>query len=262
MRHFLWMLALGIVFLFSTQANNCLAQDRADTGRHKTPPKEEPDNSRKTAEVDPRASRWEIQVNGGLLGGGDLFRASNSTGEPVAWVPEDQGDWLTHRIRVRMESSFILGMQVQRKMGELISLRGGFSYAEAEIVAEAPIEEVAEVYPYDNVDIYIFSLGAEIRLTKETLSYPYVGADLLVLGFSPQKSSFLSQTNFGGRLTLGYHHQFDPAWSFCFEAGVSRTAFSSGTFPIPEDIEPQNLVYESENHLQIFEAKFAIGVKI
>ncbi len=257
-----FMLVWVFIIAVALSQNSALAQSRTDTGRHKAPVQVVSDKGDQTLQSTPTGPRWLFKVDGGMLGGADLFRASNSSGEPVAWIPDSDEPWLSHRIKVRMESSFVLGLQIQRQMGDWYSLRAGFSYSETDIVAEAPIEEVAEVFPYDTAEIWMFSLGTEVRLTQTTASYPYFSADLLVVGFSPENSGFLAQTNFGGKLGLGYHHQFDPVWSFNFEAGISRSAFSSAAMPTPVDVEPGDLEYENENHLMLFEAKFAIGVKI
>ena len=249
MRRSILVMALGTIWLSLMAAGIGLAAEVPDTGRKKIP-------------TSKKVEKWTIQLNGGLLKGGDLFRASNSTGEPVAWVPEGQGDWLSHRIKVHFESSFALGLQLQRRLGEQFSLRAGFSYSDTKIVAEAPVEEWAQVFPYDTADIWLFSLGTEVRLTHGTLSYPYAAFDVLMVGLSPQRSGFLSQTNLGGRLALGYHHQFDPMWFFGVEAGLSRSAMNSGEiFPL-EDIAPADLQYDTENHLTMFEVKFSFGLKI
>ncbi len=256
------MMAIGI-FLFGTLgADNSPAQDKADTGRHKAPPRDVVDTGRQSYWKKEETSRWEIQINGGLFKGGDLFRAGNNAEEPVAWVPVDQGDWLSTRIKVSLESSFAAGLQIQRRMGDWYCLRAGLSYSDVEMVAEAPIDQGAEIFPFDTAGIWLFSLGTEVRLTSKTPSYPYLAGDLMVVGFSPERSGFLAQTNLGARVALGFHHQFDPIWSFSLEGGLIRSAFGSAEFPLPEGVEPQNLEYENANHLIFFEAKFALGVRI
>lgn len=241
--------------------NSASAQERSKSGRHSpdTPYSENEEND-KSGPVYDRS--WFFEVNGGFMGGGDLFSARHTPGDTISWVPESDGDWVSHRIRVGLENSFGMGFQIQRRMGDWYSIRGGATYSQMDMVAEAPIGEIAEVFPYDQADVWLFNAGTEVRLTILTPSYPYMTLDLTFLNFSPHRSDFLSQSNFGGRLGMGYHHQFDSVWAFNAEIGYSRTSLSSIYFSVPSGVEPEEIQYDNENHLSLFEAKFGIRVKI
>ena len=258
------LLILNVLVLFCSGIlvnDSALAQDRRDTGRHKpTPVVSDPENNDAVKNDD--IGSWIFEINGGLVGAGDLFSARNTTGDTISWVPESEGDWTSHRIRVGVENSFGMGLQVQRRMGNWYSLRAGVTYARMDLTAEAPIGESAEVFPYDQADLWLVTAGAEVRLTVQTVSYPYVTGDLVYVDLAPDRSAFLSQSNLGGRLGFGYHHQFDPVWAFNVEIGLSRSALTSVYFPTPEDANPEDIEYENESHLSVFEAKFGIRVKI
>jgi len=259
---FKWKL-FGFVTLVSgfISALPVLAQDRSDTGRHK-PVVRVVDEEENKSQVIRDDKAWSFEINGGMVGGGDLFCAYNTAGDTIAWGHETSDNWVSQRIHVRVENSFGVGFQVQRRMGDWYSLRGGASYSQMDIVAEAPIVETAEVFSYDLVDVWMLSMGAEVRLTVLTESYPYLTGDLVFVDFSPRRHEFLSQSNAGGRLGLGYHHQFDSIWAFNVEIGLSRSPLTSIYFPTPEGVDPENIRYENENQLTLFEVKFGVRLKI
>ncbi len=256
------LILLAILMVGLVCADTALAQQRSDTGRHKpvSAVVEAEPEFETISEAD--VGSWVFEVNGGLMGGGDLFNARHTSGDTIAWVPEGQGDWVSQRIRVGLENSFGMGLQVQRRMGKWYSLRAGVSYSRMDMNAEAPVGESAQVFLYDQADLLILSAGAEVRLTTLTESYPYVTGEVVYLDLAPDNSAFLSQSNLGGRVGFGYHHQFDPAWAFNLEIGLTRSALSSIYFPTPPTAEPENIEYENESHLSTFEAKFGIRLKI
>lgn len=253
-------LSLMLLSLVGT-FNPVLAQERSSTGRHKPVTTEVKTEDAETFQNEDIGS-WLVEFNAGLFGGGDLFSASNTAGDTISWVPEGQGDWVSHRIRVGLETSFGGGMLVQRRMGNWYSLRAGVSYSRLDLVAQAPVGESADNFPYDRADVWLLSAGGELRLTIQTPSYPYITGDVVYLDFSPDNSEFLSQSNVGGRLGLGYHHQFDPVWAFNVEIGVSRTVLTSVYLPTPDGANPEDIQYDNESHLSLFEAKFGIRINL
>lgn len=242
-------------------ADPALSQERSDTGRHK-PEVILVDQDQPQPTESAGIGSWIFEVNGGLVGGGDLFDARHTTGDTISWVPEYQGDWVSHRIKVGLANSFGFGFQVQRRMGNWYSLRAGVTYSRMDLNAEAPVGEVAEVFLYDQADLLLLSAGAEVRLTILTESYPYVTGDIVYVDLAPDRSDFLSQSNIGGRVGFGYHHQFDPMWAFNVEIGLTRSALTSIYFPTPEEANPEDIEYDNEDHLSTFEAKFGIRLKI
>lgn len=261
MTMFLKLAGLVILFTGLILVPETSAQERSDTGRHKPVAKiTNADDLVFPAQND--SSPWTIEINGGMLGGDDIFRASHASGDTIDWVPGDSDDWVSNRIKVRLENSIGTGFQIQRRMGNWYSLRAGAYYSRMDLVADAPIVETAEVFPYDQADMWLFNIGAEVRLTILTESYPYVTGDLVFVDFAPQEHDFLSQSNLGGRVGFGFHHQFDPIWAINLEIGLSRSALTSIYFPTPEGADPEDIEYENEDHLTLFDAKFGIRLKI
>ncbi len=253
----IWVLLFTVVF----GANPAIAQERSSSGRHKPASlKVQTEASEETKNED--IGSWSVEFSGGLLSGSDFFSAYHTTGDTLSWVPEEQGDWVSHRIRVGLKSSLCGGIQVQRRMGDWYSLRAGATFSRMELSAEAPVGEMGEVFTYDQADVWLLSAGGEIRLTIQTPSYPYLTGDIIFLDFSPDRSDFLSQSNLGGRLAIGYHHQFDPMWAINVEIGISRSVLAAIYLPTPEDAEPENIEVDNESHLSLFEAKFGIRLKI
>lgn len=252
------LILLAVVLL----VNPVEAQERSSTGRHK-PALAVVEEEDEHLSADSDIGSWSIELNGGLIGGSDLFDARHSLEDStIVWVPGAEEEWASQRIRVGLENSFAMGFQIQRRMGNWYSLRAGATYSRMDMSADAPMGESAEVFFYDQADVWLFNVGAEVRLTILTPSYPYLTMDLAYVDFSPIRSDFLSQGNLGGRLALGYHHQFDSVWAFNIETGISRTALSSIFFTAPEGTDSENIEYENETHLSLFEVKFGIRVKI
>ncbi len=196
-----------VIFILMATALPSWAQSRGNTGRHKASTGKPSPDKVTEPENDP-SGRWMIEVNGGLFGGGDLFSATHTTGDTIAWDHGNTRDLVSHRIRVGLKNSFGGGVQIQRRMNNWYSLRAGLSYSKMDLMAEAPVGESAEVFKYDQADVLLLNFGGEIRLTNTNISYPYFTLDVVYLDFSPVQSEFLSQSNMGGRLGLGYHYQF------------------------------------------------------
>ena len=155
-----------------------------------------------------------------------------------------------------------LGLFLARDLGRTWSVRADFGYSRMDVAAEALIGQSGGVFLFDRMSVLIFGLGAEARLTQST-SYPYAQVSVLMSHLDPVRATKLEQTNFGGRLGLGYLHSFEKVWGLRFEGRLSATGFSVGDY-VPQTTLPGEPIieYETEDHLLFFEFLIGIQAKI
>jgi hypothetical protein len=239
------------------------AQSRSDTGRHKPepPPVTEEDTSSKTKgkTSGPDSRRWHLGVCGGVQGGSDLFRVQVIDGPPVPWDPATGGGFQSARFTATLDRNFGFGLFLTRDLGSIWSVKADLGYSRMDVAAEALVGQTGAVFLFDRISVFNLGLGFEARLAQAT-SYPFVQGSILFSHLGPVRADALEQTNWGGRLGLGYFHSLQEIWGLRFEARLSGTGFSVGDYvPQADTFEQPVLEYTTEDHLLFFE--FLIGIQ-
>jgi len=235
------------------------AQSRSDTGRHKPipPPMTEEDTPSKTKgdASGPDTGRWHLGVSGGVQGGSDLFRVEVVDGPPVPWADGFQ----SARFTASLDRNFDFGLFLTRDLGSVWSVKADLGYSRMDVAAEALVGQTGAVFLFDRISVFNLGLGLEARLAQAA-SYPFVQGSILVSHLGPSRADALEQTNWGGRLGLGYVHSLQEIWGLRFEARLAGTGFSVGDYvPQADSFEQPVLEYTTEDHLLFFE--FLIGIQ-
>ena len=239
------------------------AQSRSDTGRHKQepPPLKEDDTSSKTKgkAAGQDMSRWHLGFSGGVQGGSDLFRVEVVDGLAVPWDPATGGGFQSSRFTASLDRNFSFGLFLARDLGSVWSVRAELGHSQMDVAAEALVGQTGAVFLFDRISVLNLGLGVEARLVQAA-SYPFVQASILASHLGPVRADDLEQTNWGGRLGLGYLHSIQEVWGLRFEARLAGTGFSVGDY-VPQSTmtDQPELEYTTEDHLVFFE--FLIGIQ-
>ncbi len=237
------------------------AQTRSDTGRHQPPP---PPEKEESVKEEPSArlavfgeTKWHVGMTGGIVGGSDLFRVEVVDGPPVPW--DSMTRFQSSRFTASLDRNFGFGLFLTRDLSPVWAVRADFGYSRMDVAAEALVGQTGAVFLYDRMDVVNVGLGIEARLNRNA-SYPFVQGTILLSHLGPAVSDELEQTNWGGRLGIGYLHSFGRIWAVRFEARASRTGFSTGDYVPPADtFEPPEIDFQPTDHLTFYE--FLIGVQ-
>lgn len=250
---------LGVLVLMPALVISARAQDRSDTGRHRSEPVEverEPADTVPTA-----ASGWFFGGGPALLGGGTLFRLETATGAAVPWGPTGSPLFTSSRFRTRLDTNLGLALYAGRDWGERWSLRLDLAYGQLDVAAEARQGQSAGVFRFDRLGVTTVGLGVEARLTS-TPSYPLFTAGVVMARLGASRESGLDQSQVGVRVGLGYSQVLGNNLALRLEGRLLRSAFTLDDFapsvasgPAPE------IELDVSNSLTFFEIVLGVALK-
>ncbi len=82
------LILLTFLLLGMLVSDSATAQDRSDTGRHKPVPVAVETDKKPETISEAGIGSWIFEINGGLMGGGDLFNARHTSGtSPSSGAP-------------------------------------------------------------------------------------------------------------------------------------------------------------------------------
>ena len=232
------------------------AQDRSSTGRHKPEPvvvEETTEEEKPAARSHGRERRWHFGLDGGVQGGGDLFRIETADGSSIGWEMGNGKYFNASRFTATLDQDFVLNFHAIRDLNAIWSIRGDVSWSNMDVAAEALSGQIGVLYQFDRFSVINLGLGMEARLVKVP-SHPFINFQVLVSRLSPETNTELEQTNLGGRLGLGYNKVITPEVSLRLELRYSLTAFSVGDY-VPSSNLPTDpeVIYDPQDNLNFFE---------
>jgi hypothetical protein len=237
------------------------AQDRSSTGRHQPEPKvveEATEEGKPVATTRGLERRWHFGLDGGVQGGGDLFRIETADGGSIGWEMGNGKYFNASRFTATLDQDFVLNLHAIRDLNAIWSVRGDVNWSNMDVAAEALSGQIGVLYQFDRFSVINLGLGMEARLVK-VASHPFINFQVLVSNLSPETNTELEQTNFGGRLGLGYNQVVSPEVSLRLEVRYSLTAFSVGDY-VPSSILPTDpeVIYDPQDNLDFFEILLGI----
>lgn len=160
-------------------------------------------------------SPWSLQVRGGLLTSGDIFRLNTEISR--MWTPPAGGEpFSSDKFKVTLDENAMFGLAVGYDLNPDLRLRFGADFATLDATALARIGQ--SVYPllYDEITFTAYSLDLEADLMR-TRHHPYLIAGLVLCSVDG-KGETLDQTRGGFKLGVGFEADIAPNWALKVEA--------------------------------------------
>jgi len=222
-----------------------LLSAQATTGRHRPARTEALASVENVLATEPR---WFVTAGAGVLAGGDLFRVQFDG--TVGLAPPQGPSFQSNDFVVTFDESFAMAVGVGYRLHELLWLRLNLATAQAGLTALAQAGQSARTYRWDQLNIVLWGLDAELRLVRQR-DYPYLlgGCALIVADGVAEDQYDQTQTSlrFGG----GYQKHLLPAWGLRAEvrADVLSLAFADYRPEVTSgDIYPTISVDEKSPH--------------
>ncbi len=257
------LLILPAIVLLLLLPDLVIAQNRSDTGRHKSKPMPKKAKNTEILTNISRSSKFHIGLLVGNCKGSSLFNASTVNGNIVPWSTLGGGSFNSARFSTKMHHNLMVGFLARYvySPGHFngASIRLGLDYSELEILAQAISGQVGSLLLYDRASVVNLSLGWEYPMA-DLASYPFVGAEILLNSFNPSMAFDLDQTNFGGRVLFGYILHLRENMGLRIEGHISRTVWSAGDFMPETTLETQpEIEFSGEDHTSYFD--FLVGLE-
>jgi len=162
-----------------------------------------------------RISPWSLQIRGGMMTSGDIFRVNTAVAR--TWTPPVGGDtFSSDKFKVTLDENFMAGMGIGYAINEDVTLRLDMDMSQLDATALARTGQTVIPVLYDEITFMTYALDIETRLMR-TRNHPYLLAGL-VLCTVDGKGETLDQTRTGFKLGLGFEADIAPNWAFRFEA--------------------------------------------
>ncbi len=157
---------------------------------------------------------WNLQVRGGMLSGGDLFKVRTEITR--TWMSPAGSAFTSDKYTVTLDEGFLMSLGAVYELNPKLRLRCDLEWAQVDAAALARTGQTAQAYKYDEVSFVNVSFGVEAPLTSAR-SHPFLTAGLVVSRVSGM-DDVLDRTGVGGRIGIGFEYGMNSFWSLRVEA--------------------------------------------